>query len=206
MTTTKNPPAKRGTARKVTRKPVKTKRPLTARERRGPHVWKSKAIELCLVALAGGWTLRKFALWARIGRGTIIRWMGEETVQDRFHQAMRTKALLLPDEAMEIVHVLRRGGEWRVLTDPTTGKAATEWVKADSKALGTALRHIEFRMMREIKHYRNTRDVNVNLNDMSAVPDDKLENRYEELLDRAQQARQIGGKGSPSGEARKNEA
>jgi hypothetical protein len=172
------PPAKKPGPKK----PAKPKpRPIIWRSRpkvkRTAAERKSHAIELCLNALAGGWTIARFCRHSHVHKATMLRWLAEDTVQPRFLKAMQVKALALPDDASEIV---------RKIIDGTI----------DPKAGGVALRHLEFRMMREIKsHYSPHRTVS-NTTDMSDAPDDVIDQRFNELMERHQKALP-----APSGEA-----
>lgn len=188
------PPAKKPARKPAAKKPATprqstkgsaTKRPLIWRNRptvkRTAAERKAKAIELALMAFAGGWTIAKFCRHSHINKSTMLRWMAEDTVQPRFLKAMQIKALALPDDASEIVNQIITG-------------------KIDPKAGGVALRHLEFRMMREIKaQYQPSRTVN-NVTNMSEAPDDVIEQRFNELMERHQKALP-----GPSGEAQEPE-
>lgn len=184
---------------KKTKAPARRRAPAKPKPR--PHTVrtlaerKSKAIELCLQAISGGWTLRKFSHWSKVSKASLLRWMAEETVQPRFLAAMQVKALALPDEAMDLVHLLRRGGDYVTVPNPDKpGEFIVEFRPVDAKAIGVALRHLEFRMMREIKaQYQPGRTVTHQLGDMGQIPDDQVNARFDELMDRYQKTRQLDG-------------
>lgn len=169
---------KAATRKTPTRKPApkparKVKR--TAAER------KAKAIELILIAIASGWTITRFARHAHIQKGTLLRWLAEDTVQPRFIRAMQAKALILPDTAMEIVEKILTG-------------------KVDPKAGRAALSHIEFRMMREIKAgYQASAQLNV-VTDAREMSDQELDAKFNDLMKRYQHALPAGGGDQPGQE------
>lgn len=173
-------PARRTPRAKPAPKPV-PKRVRTPEER------KAKAIELLLLAIAGGWSLRKFSRRSGVSIRSLLRWSQEPTVQPRYIAAMQTKAMLLPDEAMEMVKVLREGGELQLRPDPDDPTALKfVFVEANVKALGVALRHMEFRMMREIKVlYQPTRQVEHSITDAQNQTDEKIDARFNELMGKA---------------------
>lgn len=180
----------RATTKKPTSKPrlVKAKPKAPRPPKRTPDERKSKAIELCLHAIAGGWTMVRFCKWSKVSRSTMLRWMAEDTVQPRFMMAMQVKALALPDEAMELVKLLIAGGRFvmRQVDGAEPGKFANTWEPVDPKAIGVALRHYEFRMMREIKAlYQPSRTVTT-VTDTRTMPDDQLEEKIQELIRQAQ--------------------
>src|SRR3972149_5073285 len=138
-------------------------RPTVARSRRSKspkrtgEERKAKAIELILVAIASGWTIKRFALHSHIQKGTLLRWLAEDTIQPRFIRAMQAKALALPDEASEIVRrmidgqrVIVRDEAGQPILNPD-GSFAYKIEFLDPKAGRAALSHYEFRMQREIK-------------------------------------------------------
>lgn len=147
---------------------------------------KAKAIELLLYAVAGGWTVERFAKVSGVHRATLFRWLSEDTIQPRFLRAMQIKALALPDEAMGLVKLLRRGGEFIAVPDPDKpGEFKQQWRPVDPKAIGVALRHIEFRMMREIKaQYQPSRETTIKTS-VADMTDAEIEAKYAELMARA---------------------
>ena len=183
----KKPSAKKPAAPRQSTKGTAPKRPLVWRSKpavkRTAAERKAKAIELALMAFAGGWTIARFCRHSHISKSALLRWLAEDTVQPRFLRAMQVKALALPDEASEIVR--------RIITG-----------QIDPKAGGVALRHIEFRMMREIKiQYQPSRLVtNTNTQDL---PDDVVDQRFAELMERHLQARQ---QASEEAEGQENDA
>lgn len=172
------PKPKAPARRKVAPKPAPARQPKRTQAER-----KDKAIDLMLQAIAGGWSLRRFSRRSGVSIRSLLRWVQEPAVHPRYIQAMQTKAMLLPDEAMEIVGVLRQGGEVQLRPDPDKPKELRfEFVPANTKALGVALRHLEFRMMREIKVLYQPSSVVTNVTDPSQVPDDKLDERINTLV------------------------
>lgn len=147
---------------------------------------KAKAIELLLHAVAGGWTVERFAKISGVHRATLFRWLSEDTIQPRFLRAMQIKALALPDEAMGLVKLLRRGGEFVAMPDPDKpGEFKQVWRPVDPKAIGVALRHIEFRMMREIKaQYQPSRETTIKTS-VADMTDAEIEAKYADLIARA---------------------
>lgn len=173
------PPLKRP-ARKATPKVAPVRKP-----KRTPEERKAKAIELLLLAIAGGWTLRRFARLSGVSHRSIMRWVAEPTVQPRYMVAMQTKAITLPDEAMEIVKVLREGGEVRLRPDPDNPKNLIYvFEKVNVKAMAVALRHIEYRMMRELKALYNPARVVEHVGATADLPDERIDARVGELMDK----------------------
>lgn len=181
------PPAKKPAARRVA-KPKAA--PAARKPKRSPEERKAKIIELLLHAVAGGWSMRKFARRSGVSIRTLLRYVAESTVQPRYLQAMQIKAMTLPDEAMELVQILKAGGQVITIPDADNpGSFRQVWEPADPKAIGVALRHYEFRMMREIKAlYQPTKEVR-NITTPADLPDEQLDNRINELVDRALKAR-----------------
>lgn len=159
-TTARKPAAKAPTKPRPKYKPRPYRRPPVKRtqaERR------SHAIELCLSAIAGGWTLTRFARLSCIHKSTLLRWMAEPLIQPRYLQAMQVKALALPDDAMEVVRKVLSG-------------------EIDPKAGRVALGHYEYRIQREIKAlYQPSRTV-TNITEPGDIPDEQLNKRVEELV------------------------
>lgn len=182
------PPARKPTARRAPR-PKAMKAPAPTPPKRSPEERKAKVIELMLLAVAGGWSLRKFSRRSGVSIRTLMRYVAEPTVQPRYLQAMQIKAITLPDEAMELVQILKAGGQVITIPGDAPGTFRQVWQEADPKALGVAIRHLEFRMMREIKAlYQPTKEVR-NITTPSDMPDDQLDNRINELVERALNAR-----------------
>lgn len=158
---------------------------------------KAKAIELCLRAVSGGWTIAKFVHWSGVGKSSMLRWLAEETVQPRFIAAMQVKALALPDEAMELVRQLVAGGKYVMALD-AEGRLVRTWLEftpTNIKAIAVGLRHYEFRMMREIKAlYQPSRTV-TNIHEHRTKTDDEIEKEFGEIeariLNAARAGRQV---------------
>lgn len=176
-------------------------RPKPARAARAPKRTaaerKAKAIELILVAIASGWTIKRFALHAHIAKGTLLRWLAEDTIQPRFIRAMQAKALALPDEASEIVRrmidgrrVIKRDESGELIKNPD-GSFAFEIEYLDPKAGRAALSHIEFRMMREIKAGYQANIVHT-VTDARQLSDEQLDQKFDELMQRHQIGHQGG--------------
>lgn len=193
--TPKKSPAKKPARRAL----AKPKAPARRVAKRTPEERKSHAIELILIAIASGWTITRFALHSHVSKGTLLRWMAEDTVVDRFIKAMQAKALALPDEASEIVNRMING---RSVTRMVDGKPVTTWEFLDPKAGRAALSHYEFRMMREIKAYQARSHVAVTT-DTGAMTDAQVDAKFEELMDRHRKAREVDGNVSPAAEDEK---
>lgn len=128
--------------------------------------FRQRAIELVLYAIIWGWSVKRFSRIAKIPKVTLLTWLSDDLVFDRYKRAQEIKALDLPSMAMEIVHEMRKGD-------------------LDSAIGSRILKHLEFRMMREIKAiYRTETQVNHkhSLEDMS---DSEVDAKFEELLARA---------------------
>lgn len=178
------PPIKKPARRVVKAKPAPKPAP---KRQRTPAERKAKAIELLLEAVSGGWSIRRFSRRSGVSIRSLLRWVQEPTVHPRYIAAMQTKAMLMPDEAMEMVKVLRDGGELMLRPDPDSpSELRWEFVPVNVKAMGVALRHYEYRMMREIKVlYAPSRQVEHSIADAQSLPDEKIDARFNELMGKA---------------------
>ena len=132
-----------------------------------PPEFKARAIELCLKAIIAGWSVARFSRHAHLSRVTVLEWLSDDTVFDRYARAMSIKALDFPSQHADIVKMVISG-------------------KIEPKVGQVALRAIEFRMMREIKRiYEPTRTVNHNLGNLAGQPDQEIIERYEQLKEKA---------------------
>lgn len=133
---------------------------------------KARLCELCLTALARGRSLASFARLSGVPQATLATWMAEDAYFDRYTRVMEAKALLLPARADDI---LRR------LIGPCTEDEALE-----AKVAGVALRHLEFRMMREHKgQMYKAQKIVENKPAVQDMTDEEIEARYADLVSRA---------------------
>lgn len=133
---------------------------------------KARAIDLCLQAIIFGWSVHKFSKLARLPRVTVLTWLMDDTVFDRYTRAMQIKALALPTMANDIIERVINGKLVRRVETLPDGEIRehVERVFLDPKAAGVAIRHIEFRIQREIKkiyEQSSTKTHNVNFHDMT---------------------------------------
>lgn len=153
-----------------------------------PPEKKARAIEVCLRCIIAGWSVARFARWARIPRVTVLEWLSEDAIFDRYARAMSVKALDIPAMHANVVKMLIEGTPAKKADGTPVldadGKQVREFM--DSKRAGVALRSLEFRMMREIKRiYEPTRTVNHNLGNIATMPDQEVIERYDELKQKA---------------------
>lgn len=150
---------------------------------------RQRAIELACRAVSRGWTMNRFCRVSRVPIGTLLEWIGkDDAVFEQYAQAMATRAMLIPDMAMSVVDRVING---RMVTRPDPDRPG-EFVrvveKLEPKAAGVVLRHLEFRMQREIKKiYEPTRTVK-HKHSLDDMPDQEVERRYNELMERERQA------------------
>ena len=161
---------------------------MSRRSKNYDPVTKARAIELCLHALTMGWSVARFARRSGIWRTTLLEWLSDDTVFDRYARAMQIKALEIPAMHANVVKMLIEGvPKTDAKGEPVLdagGRQEREYI--DPKRAGVALRSLEFRMMREIKRiYEPTRTVNHNLGNMAGQSDQEIIERYEQLKEKA---------------------
>jgi transposase-like protein len=152
-----------------------------------PPEFKARAIELCLRAIIAGWSVARFARHSHVPRVTMLEWLADDTVFDRYARAMQVKALDIPAMHADVVRMLiegtpKRDAEGIPIRD-SDGQVVREYM--DPKRAGVALRSLEFRMMRELKRiYEPTRTVNHQLG-VATMPDSEIVSRYQALKKKA---------------------
>lgn len=169
-----------------------------------PPEFKTRAIELCLRAIVMGWSVAKFAKRAGIWKSTMLTWMADDTVFDRYRRAMEIKSVDFPALHADVVRMLIegvpvRGPDGHIEKDDK-GRPVIQHIDAGRAAV--ALRSIEFRMQRELKRiYEPSQKVTHELGNMATMTDQELTERYERMK---QKALAEGGKGQViEGTARK---
>lgn len=154
--------------------------------------FKARAIDTCLRAVMFGWSVKRFARISRIPRVTILSWLQEDDATfDTYTRAMKSKALELPAMANDIIKRVIDGRlEWASEMN-AEGHIEKTLVRRyiEPKAAAVVLRHIEFRVQREIKHiYEYSRTVN-NKTTVEEMSDTEIERRYAELEKKARAGR-----------------
>lgn len=149
--------------------------------------FKARAIELCLRAITMGWSVARFAKRSGIWKSTMLTWMADDLVFDRYRRAMEIKAVDFPalhaDVVQMLIHGVPKRDKMGEIVFDENGDVVREYM--DPKRAGVALRSIEFRMQREIKRiYEPTRTVKHQLG-VGAMTDSEVHARYEELKKQA---------------------
>lgn len=161
--------------------PAKTE-PKTRLKRRFTAEQKQRIMDLLFKAIAMGWSVQRFCRLASVARATVGTWITEDAYFDRYRRAMADKALSLPDKADDVVRRLINPSP-AVVDDE--GKVIKPSDKLEAKEAGVALRHYEFRLMREFKGGVYAQQVNHNHKHVHEMTDDEIEQRYEELAAKA---------------------
>lgn len=148
--------------------------------------FKSRAVDLCLQSIVvNNWSLRRFARRSGIPTLTVHTWVMEPDTFERYTQAMKLKALELPLMANDIVAQVIHGKPVRYVEEGANGELVekVKRVFLEPKAAGVALRHIEFRIQREIKKiYEPTKSVShKHTHKFSEMPDDEVERQFAEM-------------------------
>ena len=164
---------------------------MAGRNREYTPEFKSRATELALLAIINNWSVAKFSRFAHIPKATVLSWLMEEPTFDRYTRAMQVKALSLPIMANNIVDHLINGKtviQWET-KDSGQREMMVRKVFPDPKAAAVALRHIEFRIQREIKKiYEPTRKID-HRHRFEDMTDDQIKAKRDELLEKALSAR-----------------
>lgn len=154
--------------------------------------FKSRAIELCLRAIRAEWSIARFARRAGVPKGTMMEWLSEDAVFDRYKRAMEVKALALPDKAIDVVNRIIHGKAVYNAKGELTGR---EFL--DPKAGRVALQHYEFRMMREIKSMYQPSKTVEHKRRLEDLSDEEVDNAANAILTRAMEKLQSQGQLPP---------
>lgn len=127
---------------------------------------KARILDAFFRALALGWSEVRFARLARVPRTTVKAWLLEDGVFARYRRAMEQKALSLPSQCDDIVAKLIKGD-------------------MEPKVAGVALRHLEFRLMREFKGGVYQTQKTINQRQVTDMTDEEINERWEELRRKA---------------------
>lgn len=150
--------------------------------------FRERAIDLCLQAIIFGWPIPKFAKLARIPRVTVLTWMQDDAVFDRYRRAMEIKALALPTMANDIIRQVIEGKPVRRIERAEDGtiREHVDRIFLDPKAAGVVLRHIEFRIQREIKKiYEQSKTIRHETTPLREMPDNELDRKIEDFMAKA---------------------
>lgn len=150
---------------------------------------RARAIDLACRAVSRGWSMARFCRRSGVGQGTLLEWLSaDDDAFERYAHAMASKAMLIPDLAMNVVEYVLNGRAVLRPDPDRPGEFVRVVEKLEPKAAGVVLRHLEFRMQREIKKiYEPTRTVK-HKHSLDDMPDQEVERRYNELMERERQA------------------